>query len=486
MPVERPNILVAIADDYAWPHAGAYGCSFVRTPSFDRVAREGVLFDNCFCPAPSCAPSRASLLTGRNPWELEEGGNLWGTLPARFDVYPDLLESAGYHVGYTNKGWGPGSVEESGRMRNPAGEAYNRYTSEPPTRLMSWNDYAANFQEFLKQRPNGSPFCFWYGAKEPHRPYVRGSGLSAGKRLADVEVPPFLPDCDEVRSDLLDYALEVEWFDTQLGRMLDTLDQAGELDNTIVVVTGDNGMPFPRAKANVYEIGMHVPLAIRWGAHAPGGRRVTDLLTFVDFAPTFLEAAGVAIPTETTGTSLVPILKSPEEGRVDEDRDFALTGRERHAFVRDGNRGYPSRCIRTDEWIYIRNFEPQRWPAGDPPVYGDVDASPSKHYLIRHRDEEGVRRLHDLAFGKRPAEELYRVSDGYGCLENLAQDPAYAETKEKLRQRMETALIHQGDPRLTGEAKFDTYAYYGNNKDRNGVLAFTGTDALRDEGLLEE
>jgi uncharacterized sulfatase len=285
---------------------------------------------------------------------------------------------------------------------------------------------------------------------------------------------------------LLDYALEIEWFDEHLGRMLGILEETGELENTIVVVTGDNGMPFPRAKANVYEIGMHVPMAVRWGARAKAGRRVTDFMTFVDLAPTFLEAAGAAIPNEITGRSLVGVLESDKEGRVEADRDHAITGRERHAFVRDGNRGYPSRCIRTDEWIYIRNFEPQRWPAGDPPVYGDVDASPSKHYLIRHKDEEAVRPFFDLAFAKRPAEELYQVADGYGCTDNLAGDPKYAEIKEDLWGRLEIALTEQGDPRLFGEAEFDDYRYYGNREDEAGRLAFTGTDALRKDGLLGE
>lgn len=486
MAEKQPNILLAIADDWAWPHAGAYGCGFVDTPAFDRVAREGVLFENCFCPAPSCSPSRASLLTGRNPWELEEGGNLWGFLPNDFPVYPDVLESAGYHIGRTNKGWGPGSVEASGRTRNPAGPAFDRYTNEPPTSRMNRNDYATNFQDFLNKRVDGAPFCFWFGAKEPHRSYEAGSGVRAGKRLEDVEVPPFLPDCEEVRSDLLDYALETEWFDRHLGRMLETLEELGELDDTIVVVTGDNGMPFPRAKATVYEIGMHVPLAIRWGARVPPGRRVTDFLTFVDLAPTFYDATGVRGPLELTGRSLMPILTSREEGRVDELRDHALTGRERHAYVRDGNRGYPSRCIRSDDWIYIRNFEPHRWPAGDPPVCGDVDASPSKHYLIRNKEDESVRRYYDLAFGKRPEEELYRVSEGYGCLENRADDPSLAEIKEQLWTRLETALIHQGDPRVTGEAKFDSYEYFGNMTDADGRTAFTGTDALREDGLLAQ
>ena len=322
---DRPNILVAISDDQGWPHASAYGCRFVNTPAFDRVAREGVLFTSAFCTSPSCSPSRAGLLTGLNMWQMEEGGLLWSTLPAKYDVYPDLLEAHGYHIGHTNKGWGPGSIEASGRTRNPAGPAYNRCRNQPPTAQMSKIDYAANFGEFLAARRPGQSFCFWYGAKEPHRVYEKGSGLRAGKRLEDVDVPPYLPDCEEVRGDLLDYALEIEWFDTHLGRMLRRLDDAGELDNTIVVVTGDNGLPFPRAKANLYAHGLHVPLAVRWGSRVPAGRTVTDFVSFIDLAPTFLEAAGLVVPPHVTGRSLMPVLTSAAAGRVDPSRDQVVS-----------------------------------------------------------------------------------------------------------------------------------------------------------------
>jgi N-sulfoglucosamine sulfohydrolase len=485
---DRPNILVAIADDHAWPHTSAYGCSFVDTPAFDRIAAEGVLFDHCFCPAPSCTPSRAALLTGRNPWQLGEGVNLWSTLPAHYAVYPDILDAAGYHVGLTNKGWAPGSVEAGGRTRNPAGPGYNEKKNIPPTPAMSSNDYSANFRDFLDAKPANAPFCFWYGAKEPHRGYDPGSGLRSGKRLEDVQVPPFLPDTEEIRNDLLDYALEIEWFDTHLGRMIELLESRGELENTIIVVTGDNGMPFPKAKANLYEIGMHVPLALRWGAGAVGARRVSDFVSFIDLAPTFLEAAGIETGERMTGKSLLRLLGSDRSGRVESERDHVVTGRERHAFCRPGNTGYPMRALRTDDYLYIRNFAPDRRPAGDPPSFGDIDGSPTKHYLMAHRDEPAVRPYFDRAFGNRGAEELYAVADGYACDRNLIADPASASTLDALRHRLESILTAQGDPRMldpSASATIDGYRYYGNTTDRDGRTAFTGTDALRRAGLLD-
>ena len=449
----KPNILVAIADDWAWPHAGAYGCRFARTPAFDRVAREGVLFQNAFTTAPTCTASRASLLTGRHPWTMEAGAQLWGCLPRRYEAYPDVLARAGYWVGLTNKGWGPGSLEAAGRARNPAGPAFNARRCTPLTSKMMANDYAANFEDFLDQRPADAPFCFWYGAKEPHRGYEKGSGLKHGKRLDEVEVPPYLPDCEAVRSDLLDYALEVERYDRDLGRMLDLIEARGELDDTVVVVTGDNGMPFPRAKANIYENGCHIPLAIRGPGVSPG-RTVTDFASFVDLAPTLYALTGVAGPAGMNGRSLADVLADVRSGRVDPARDAVLTGRERHAYSRPGNLGYPMRSIVADDYLYIRNFEPDRWPAGDPERYSDCDDGPTKQVLLANRESEAARFA--LCFGKRPAEELYRRTPDAGCLQNLATDPACRPVLETLRARLDEALRAIGDPRIAGRGwEFD-------------------------------
>src|SRR5437868_6924800 len=120
----RPNILYCLADDWAWPHAGVYGDKVIHTPNFDRVAREGVLFTHAFSAAPSCTPSRAAMLTGQAPHRLAEGANLHGFLPKHFKVYPDLLEAAGYVVGFHGNGWGPGDFKAGGRARNPAGPSF--------------------------------------------------------------------------------------------------------------------------------------------------------------------------------------------------------------------------------------------------------------------------------------------------------------------------------------------------------------------------
>jgi uncharacterized sulfatase len=276
--------------------------------------------------------------------------------------------------------------------------------------------------------------------------------------MDQVTVPEFLPDNEVVRSDLLDYAVEIEWFDRHLGQILSKLEQVGELDNTLIVVTGDNGMPFPRAKANLYEYGTHMPLAVRWGNVLTPGRHIEDPVSFIDFAPTFLEATGVAIPQEMTGQSLLNILQSPASGVVDESRTVVLTGRERHTHARADNVGYPARAIRTRSHLYIWNMKPDRWPAGDPEGYFDIDGSPSKDWMLTHQTDAEVREIFNLACGLRPEEELYDIRRDPACLENLATIEAHAALKQTLRDQLEEELRRQGDPRVLGYGDiFDSY-----------------------------
>jgi len=458
----RPNILLAISDDQSWAHTGVSGCKTVNTPAFDRIAREGVLFTNAIVAAPQCSPDRASLLTGRHIWQNEEAGTHASSFPRKLIVYPDLLEAAGYFVGNTGKPWGPGNWEVSGWPRNPAGPAFNkRSLKQQPAKGINNDDYAANFKDFLDQRPKDKPFCFWYGGKEPHREYDKGIGLKSGKKLDDVVVPPFLPDDPEIRSDILDYCFEIDWFDNHLGQMLRLLEEAGELDNTIVVVTSDNGMSFPNSKANLREYGIHMPLAIRWPAGMTGGRVVDDLISFVDFAPTFLEAAGLTVPATMTGRSFLDVLTSGKSGRVAPSRDKALVGRERHTHARPDNVGYPARAIRTHDYLFVLNLKPERWPAGDPEGYYDIDGSPSKTFMMKNRTSDQVARLFQLAFEKRPAEELFEVKKDPGCLNNLAGVAEYAAVKQKLRAELERTLTEQKDPRILGTGDiFDSYPRY--------------------------
>ena len=455
---KRPNILMVIADDWSNDHAGAYGCKWVKTPAFDRVAKEGVLFSNVFTNNPKCSPCRASILTGRNTWQLEEAMCHNGLFRAKWPVYPDLLEQAGYHVGHTGKGWGPGDFKTGGFARNPAGPAYQKRKLKPPLQGMGATDFAGNFADFLAARKAGQPFCFWVGGHEPHRPYEDGAGRRAGRNPAAVAVPAYLPDVNIVRSDMLDYALEVEWFDTQLGKVLDQLETTGELDDTLILVTSDHGMPFPRVKGQIYEAGFHLPMAIRWGRRVKPGRVVNDFINVRDFAPTFLAAVGLTAPATMTGRSFLDVLSSEKSGQIDPTRNRMVIGKERHDIGRPHDQGYPVRAIRTPEYLYVRNYEPDRWPAGNPETsYPNCDNGPTKTLITSRFDA-----YYRLCFGKRPAEELYKVSEDPDCMKNLAAEPSLQPVKQQLKSEMEALLRKDEDPRMFGRGDiFESYKYLG-------------------------
>jgi arylsulfatase A-like enzyme len=455
----RPNILFIIFDDWGWQHAGAYGCTWVNTPNFDRVAREGVLFKNCFTSNPKCSPCRATILTGRNSWQLEEATCHNGLFPSKFAVYPDLLEEAGYVVGLTGKGWGPGDFKSTGWKRNPSGPSFDQLKmKDVPASGIGRNDYSGNFAAFLKQRPADKPFCFWMGFTEPHRAYELGSGVRAGKRLEDVTMPAYLPDTSVVRGDLLDYAVEVEYADQHIGRALDALEVAGELDRTLIIVTSDHGMPFPYVKGQIFEDGFHLPLAMRWGDGIKPGRVVEDFINVRDFAPTYLELAGLKPHAQISGQSLVDILRSDKSGWLDPNRNVMLVGKERHDLGRPNDWGYPVRAIRTPEFLYTNNCFPDRWPACNPETdFGNCDPSPTKEVIKSLGGH-----YYELAFGKRPEEMLFRLTDDPQCVRNLANDPAFRVVIYRLRARMLAMLSEEQDPRALGNgAIFDTYKYVG-------------------------
>ena len=481
----RPNIVVIVADDWSSPHAGILGESAVSTPHFDRVAREGVLLTNAFVSTPSCTPSRMSILTGQHHWRLKEGDSLGGSLREEFAVYTEMLEKAGYRIGRFGKGVWPS--KHAFRQRDSFGQRYR------------------SFDEFLKDRKPNEPFCYFHGGQDPHRPYELGIGKQSGIDLNELRVPACLPDTETVRSDLADYLWEVQRFDRQVGEILERLEAIGELDNTMVVVTSDNGMPFPRCKATLYDLGIRVPLAIRWGANtAQRSRVVSDFVSLCDLAPTFLQAAGLKPPAEMTGRSLLPILQSDRSGQVDPERTFVLAGVEQHVY------SYPSRALRTKDYLYIRNFDPQKWPTGEvqghrprydfasepwPTETGafsfNIDPSPSKQVLRLGRDEPDIAQFAQLAFSRRPNEELYDLKSDPDQLTNVAQEETHAPALKKLRRQLETQLQASDDPRARKQNRPNVlFISVDDLNDWIGVLGghpqarTPNIDRLADSGML--
>lgn len=521
----RPNFLILFADDWG-RFASAYAAidpdpllSLVRTPNIDRIAQRGVLFRHAFVSAPSCTPCRSALLSGQHFWRTGRGSILQGavwdpTIPA----FPLLLDQAGYHIGETFKVWSPGSpgdapygagkfaYEKSGRKFNDFSEnvtqAVREGSSVEAAKTELLDGVESNFKDFLKARPEGRPFCYWFGSTNTHRQWIEGSGESLwgfDPKQFQGKLPPFLPDVPTVRQDLADYFGEIAAWDAAVGRLLDELESQQLTESTMIIISGDHGPPgFPHGKCNLYGFGTEVSLMIAGpgipntplqtspqnstqssSQHSPdiakpSYRVIDDLVSLTDIAPTILETAGLAVPQTMTGKSLLPMLQKNDSGKLDPNRDAVFLGRERHVEnARADFTPYPQRAIRTDEFLYIINFRPDRWPLGDPyglmdstpPSYQQVrentratlpdeDAGPTKAWLVEHRNDPQWQPFFQHAYGRRPREELFDLRVDPHQMKNLAADPEYHSVRQGLEQRLLDELTRTGDPRMIDEGSF--------------------------------
>jgi len=497
----QPNILFLFADDL-----GRYGSAYadkerpsandiVKTPAFDRIAREGAIFQNAFVSAPSCTPSRAAVYTGRHFFRNGSSSQLhspWEKgVPDPFDAIqgmPNTLAAAGYHIGWSHKwhlreslmGGKENQYSAHGGRINEFSEEVSKAKDKSTAKQSILKNVRGNFQDFLDRKKPGRPFFYSFNATNTHRQWVRGSGKALWNLDPDKlqgKMPPFIPDNPVTREDFADYLGEAMAFDAACAELIDMVEKLGELDNTLVVISGDHGIPgYPRGKTNVTDFGAQVLLAMRWPGKVANGRNVEVPVSLTDLAPTFLAAAGLKSVDDPNGSDLLPALAggSSDSGL----RGWALIGRERHfVFARDGNLPYPIRALRTADFLYVINFKPDRWPEGAPfavtadsapsfeeiarkssLAFPDMDSSPTKAWLVEHRNEPELQAFLDFAWGKRPAEELYDLKKDPNQMTNLAANPEYAKTREDLRKRLMDELRANHDPRLDQDA-FDKPPY---------------------------
>ena len=434
---KRPDIVLLLADDWGYPHAAPYGDRVVDSRVFDSVASEGMLFTRAYSAAPHSSPSRACILTGCHAHRLKEACNLNCNFPRDLTVYPELLEKAGYETVYWHKGWGPGVFSSTGWEHNPAGHEVK------------------DLAQWIRETPYDKPICAWMGSRRPHRPYDVGSGAEHGFAPDSIQLCPDLPDAPDVRTDMADYFYNIQLFQDECEEVIEALRESGRLENTLLVITSDNGYSFPRAKSNLYDLGCHIPLAIRWPGVVEPGTVCDGFVSLMDLTATFYEAAGVKGPSDMDSKSMIPILK----GKKDGTRKELYLDRERHTNTRPGGYGYPMRAIVNADWHYVENLHPERLPAGVDPVFGDTGNGPAKAYMSFHRDEYPAE-VFERSFGLRPARELYNVAKDPDCIVNLAEDPEYKSIREKMARRLHRWMRRTDDPRVDpDDMSFDEYPY---------------------------
>ena len=483
---ERPNILFCFSDDwgryasiYRNPERPGFN-DVIHTPALDKIGKSGVVFANAFVSAPSCKPCRASVSTGMpfyrcgsnaflHHQEFGKAKDVYKSLPG----FSELLIKNGYHVMH----WGKTTNKAAGRVDRTHdlpihhfSQAVSAAADKESRKREILSFVRSNFRSFLESNEDDRPFFYWFGPHNSHRQWVRGSGRTIWGLDPDSlkgKVPEFLPDVPEVREDINDYLGEALAWDGMVNELVEELKVRGELDNTLVIVSGDHGMPgMPRGKCNLHDFGSMVSLLVAWPHRVKPGRRCEDFVSLMDIAPTVLEAAGIKPPRHMLAKSFLNVLTSDKSGAIDPARDHVIIGRERHVGHAQRDRApYPSRAIRTAEYLLIRNFKPSRLPMGvvyrqahaeellkDHYIaYPDMDASPTKVFLMMNR--ESCPKYFDFAFAARPEFELYDLKRDPDQIHNVASDPNYLTALGKLTDRLMEALRETGDPRVTGDGE---------------------------------
>jgi arylsulfatase A-like enzyme len=440
---ERPNIVFIIADDMAWDDSGAYGHPRIQTPNLDKLAQEGMRFDNAFLTTSSCSPSRTSIITGLYPHNTNAEQLHW-PLPADKITFVEQLKASGYWTAQAGK-WHMGEaikdrfdlvedVGTKGFQLSPTGEK---------TKQLGDGSGCENWISTLQKRPNDKPFFLWLAAVDPHRPYSEGI-IETPHALEDVVLPPYFPDTKEVREDFAHYYNEITRLDHYVGEVIDELDKEGVSENTLILFISDNGRPFPRDKTTLYDGGIKTPWIVKWPAQVQPNSVCNNLVSSIDIAPTFMAIAGLdGLPT-FEGIDFSNLLGNPEK----EVRDIIYAEDHWHDYE-----DY-TRAVRTKKHKYIRNFYPDlpNTPSADAFVGGTFAA------MRKLKDKGELTKAQLSCFlPSRPEEELYDIVNDPYELENLAKDPDHRETLALLKAELKhmRKLTQDSLPKFRTPDEFD-------------------------------
>ncbi|MDB4583730.1 sulfatase [Draconibacterium sp.] len=408
---KQPNFIVFIADDAAWNDCGPYGNNIIKTPNINKLAEEGVVFDNAFLTTSSCSPSRCSILTGRYPHSTG-AQELHMPLPAEQVLFAGELQKVGYYTALAGKYHiGPKRIEfDSIYGGGPSG--------------------CENWVKALKERPIDKPFFLWLAAMDPHRNYFPNT-IPEPHNSKDVLVPPFLPDTDSTRKDLALYYDEISRLDSYLGKVMEELKTQGVDDNTLVIYMTDNGRPFPRCKTRMYDSGIKTPFIVRWPGVTQKGR-TSSLISSIDIAPTFCELAGAKISVTFQGVSFEPILKDYSA----KTRDYIAGEHNWHDYQSH------ERAIRTDKYLYIKNAYPHF--NASPPA--DAVRSLTYQEMIAMRKEGKLNeKKMDCFIQPRLAEELYDVQNDPYQFNNLVENTDYKDVLAEMSKKLDDWILEFND-----------------------------------------
>jgi N-sulfoglucosamine sulfohydrolase len=410
-----PNVVLIIGDDIS-PDFSCFGGQ-VQTPNIDQLAADGVRFENAYVTASSCSPSRNSIITGRYPHNTG-APELHMDLPEGQFLFPQALKDAGYHSVLAGK-W------HMGEATRPAfDQIYDVHYPDDPTGSARWI-------QCLHERPENKPFFMWFAAFDAHRPW-EADEEETPHDPSKVLLPAGIPDTPVARADFASYCDEVRRFDRYVGGVMEELKKQDVFEDTLIIVLGDNGRPFPRNKTSLYDNGMKTPLVVHWpGGQIAEGSVSSSLVSTIDIAPAILEAAGLPVPSPVQGISLLPICRQPGL----QTRDMLFGERNWHVQRACG------RMVRKGDWVYIRDFTPGSYSFQ---MVNHKDGAYAE--LLRLKAEGNLAPEQAEVFStRRPVEQLFNVADDPQQLENLAGNPEKKERLEFFRNTLEDWQQRTGD-----------------------------------------
>ncbi len=426
---EQPNFLIIMADDCTHSDLPAYGGKNARTPNLDRLATEGLVFNKAYLSEAMCQPCRAELFSGMYPMN---NGCAWNHSASRPSIrtMPHLLGEAGYRVGLAGKV----HIKPQKAFPFETVAGFDPNCVRNPTRP---HDLTAAASFMTK---DDTPFCLTIALVEPHVPWVMGD---ASQYPADqIELPPNIADTKRTRSDYGKYLAEITYMDGQVGVILAALEASGKADNTLVLFSSEQGSQFPGCKWTNWDTGVHTALIARWPGKVPAGKRTDALVQYADVLPTFLELAGHnSVKSQHDGTSFANVLT----GEKDSHRQFVYGC---HNNIPEGP-AYPIRTVSDGRYRYIRNLLPAEIYIEKHLMGTKGDGALNNPYWSTWVFESwNNEHTYELVkrYTRRPAEQLYDTSADPYELTNLANDPQFAEEKERLKRELRSWMISQGDP----------------------------------------
>lgn len=434
---EAPNILLITLDDMNWDSPASFGGIIPDlTPNIDRLAENGIKFNNAYVQAPNCSPSRVAIQTGLYPYQSGMRGFYY--VEDNVETLPKILKNNGYFTGVLNK--------KADTSLSPFfSEYWDISTTIKGGNKRSATEYQVLFDNFLKKaKKKNKPFYCVVNIADPHKPFFndpksKKNGFDKFKpskiyNLDDVEVPEFLPDTPEIKQQVLNYYNSVKRGDDCVASVIKSLETSGLSENTIIILLSDHGMPFPYAKSTVYQNGVKTPMIVTWPNKInKGSVNDKDLVSAIDIAPTLLDIVNYDIPKTFAGKSFHQSLFNNNK----EPNEYVFAQYDENA----GGIPRPSRTIISKQFGYV--FNP--WATGD---YKFISAS--THQLTYKKMRELSETNEDIKerfnfWLYRSVEELYDYENDPNAMNNLIDDPKYKEVVEELRKELHKQMKETND-----------------------------------------